>query len=718
MPRIPVYERRIAPNQLGPAPRATNVPVGSTASGLRDLAVGIGQLGQAIDARAEDDAAIAASSMLADGRLYWTEELQRRSDTWKEGDAPLHEKFGSDFKEWAGKQLEAAGSEKARRYLRSQFDQMRTSFGNSAFAADREKRVGLNIARHEDAIAKSGDIVMRDPNQAGIVLAERLAELEALQGVDPAKKIERGRAIREQIMLSAAQGWRNQLGDMKVFEQIAAPVEPGKEPPKSGGFDAAVSRVFKHEGGYTASDGNSGAPANFGINQRANPDVDVKNLTKEQARDLYKKRYWDAIDGDSLAPALQATAMDAAVNQGPANAKKWIEQSGGDVAKFNALRRAHYEALAAKPEYARFRDTWLSRLDSYEKDPGTGGGPLVIESGGKRYTVKPAEEQPAWFRALPAAQQMKMFESVTKGFETERNGVVAGTVLETARSVVDASPMSAETNIDLPAAKAEALRQAEARVGKLTEQQRLSLETAVEKMASDRERDRTRALEGSVKSVFDELDKNGGDLLALQRDQPALFASLGRDASDRVSKYAGMVATGQTRQTDWAAYGALINDPAALKSANLDAVRDRFSAGEFAQLKKMQEKLASGERPEQSIQSDLTVVKTLLTQAKVTDDAKQAKFFSMLQQAIDQELAANPSRKSLKQSEIKALADDLLVKAITSKGILWDTKEASFNIEVPPAERAKIQAALAANGLPATDYEIMRQYRKKLDLAK
>jgi len=141
----------------------------------------------------------------------------------------------------------------------------------------------------------------------------------------------------------------------------------------AGGFDSVMGRIFKHEGGYTASDGNSGAPANFGINQRANPDIDVKNLTKEGAAAIYKERYWDKIKGDNLPPALQGTAMDAAVNQGPTLANRWIQESGGDPVKFNALRREHYERLLEEPKNQRYRKAWLGRLESYEADAASGG---------------------------------------------------------------------------------------------------------------------------------------------------------------------------------------------------------------------------------------------------------------------------------------------------------------------------------------------------------
>ena len=134
------------------------------------------------------------------------------------------------------------------------------------------------------------------------------------------------------------------------------------------GFDSAVEAVLEAEGGYVADDAGAGE-TNFGINIRANPDVDVKNLTRDGAKEIYRKRYWDAIGADALPPELQAIAFDAAVNQGVGNAKKWIVESGGDPAAFARLRREHYAGLVARdPEkYQRYAAGWEARVAKFER---------------------------------------------------------------------------------------------------------------------------------------------------------------------------------------------------------------------------------------------------------------------------------------------------------------------------------------------------------------
>ena len=137
----------------------------------------------------------------------------------------------------------------------------------------------------------------------------------------------------------------------------------------SGTFDAVVGSLLKREGGYNPSDGKSGAPVNFGINQRANPDIDVKNLTKERAVELYRERYWNKIGGDNLAPATALVALDTAALQGPEVAKALIAETGGDPNAMIARRREQLRALAARdPGQAPYLSTWLRRMDGLQAE--------------------------------------------------------------------------------------------------------------------------------------------------------------------------------------------------------------------------------------------------------------------------------------------------------------------------------------------------------------
>lgn len=130
--------------------------------------------------------------------------------------------------------------------------------------------------------------------------------------------------------------------------------------------------ILPHEGGYSATDGN-GAAVNFGINQKANPDVDVSKLTAPEAQQLFIERYWKPSGADKLPPALAAIHADTYFIN-PDKAQTFLEKSGGDPNKYMQLRESWLNSLSAKPQYARFKKAWTSRNAALREYAGNLGG--------------------------------------------------------------------------------------------------------------------------------------------------------------------------------------------------------------------------------------------------------------------------------------------------------------------------------------------------------
>lgn len=57
------------------------------------------------------------------------------------------------------------------------------------------------------------------------------------------------------------------------------------------------------------------------------PNEDIKNLTADRAKLLYKRDYWDAAKCDQLPSPLNLFVFDAAVNQGAAPAIKMLQKT-------------------------------------------------------------------------------------------------------------------------------------------------------------------------------------------------------------------------------------------------------------------------------------------------------------------------------------------------------------------------------------------------------
>jgi hypothetical protein len=158
-------------------------------------------------------------------------------------------------------------------------------------------------------------------------------------------------------------------------------------------FDRAVNRTFGFEGGLNPRDSN-GAPSNFGINQAANPDVNVRELTQDQAREIYRTRYWDRIGGDALAaqnPDLAHVAFDSAVIAGPNRTRQWLEQANGDVNRLLALREQHEtELLRNDPDrFGPYRNAWASRRAGLAGDVNAGESATAGTLAGIGYPTQP-----------------------------------------------------------------------------------------------------------------------------------------------------------------------------------------------------------------------------------------------------------------------------------------------------------------------------------------
>jgi lysozyme family protein len=106
-------------------------------------------------------------------------------------------------------------------------------------------------------------------------------------------------------------------------------------------FDVAMARLLPHEGGFSidaADPGNwtGGAPRSgelkgtkFGIAANTYPKLDIKNLTWEEAKAIYRRDFWDKIGGDRLKGAAAFAVLDAAINSGITAATKWLQRAVG-----------------------------------------------------------------------------------------------------------------------------------------------------------------------------------------------------------------------------------------------------------------------------------------------------------------------------------------------------------------------------------------------------
>ena len=81
-------------------------------------------------------------------------------------------------------------------------------------------------------------------------------------------------------------------------------------------FDIAFDRLIGHEGGYVNDPNDPGGETNWGISKRSYPDVDIKALTRDEAKAIYRRDFWDYIHAEKLHDGVAWQAMDFAINSG------------------------------------------------------------------------------------------------------------------------------------------------------------------------------------------------------------------------------------------------------------------------------------------------------------------------------------------------------------------------------------------------------------------
>ncbi|QFS87582.1 MULTISPECIES: glycoside hydrolase family 108 protein [unclassified Marinobacter] len=146
-------------------------------------------------------------------------------------------------------------------------------------------------------------------------------------------------------------------------------------------FEVAMEHVFHWEGGYVNDPRDPGGETKYGISKRAYPTVDIANLTKAQAREIYRRDYWEACRCGELPGPLALMVFDSAVNQGQGRAKRLLQASLGVkqdgivgpmtlgaaheaplnvvMLQYSVRRALHYVNLST---FKHFGKGWLSRL--------------------------------------------------------------------------------------------------------------------------------------------------------------------------------------------------------------------------------------------------------------------------------------------------------------------------------------------------------------------
>ena len=132
-------------------------------------------------------------------------------------------------------------------------------------------------------------------------------------------------------------------------------------------FDTAFDRLIDHEGGYSDDPRDPGnwtggkvgrgelKGTKFGLAANTYGHLDIKNLTLDDARRVYREDFWDIL-GDRTHSAIKFQLFDAAVNHGHGNAIRILQRAVGtaDDGAWGPASQACLDAMDLNDVLLRF----------------------------------------------------------------------------------------------------------------------------------------------------------------------------------------------------------------------------------------------------------------------------------------------------------------------------------------------------------------------------
>lgn len=129
-------------------------------------------------------------------------------------------------------------------------------------------------------------------------------------------------------------------------------------------FDKAFDFVIGAEGELTEDPNDPGGLTKYGISQRAYPKKDIRNLTLDDAKAIYKADFWDYCHCDDIEYPVDIFVFDTAVNMGVKSAKTLYEDCESSV-DFLMRRISRYTLLS---QFNLYGKGWINRvLNLYRK---------------------------------------------------------------------------------------------------------------------------------------------------------------------------------------------------------------------------------------------------------------------------------------------------------------------------------------------------------------
>ena len=138
-------------------------------------------------------------------------------------------------------------------------------------------------------------------------------------------------------------------------------------------FEKAVNLILEREGVFSNDKDDSGGETKYGITKKVYPHLDIPNLTKQQAIEIYRRDYWEGCSCHSMPWWAALLVFDAAVQHGQPTARPLIQRAvkvaaDGKIGPISirAIIAADADEAIGTFQALRFTDIYL-RHSKWEK---------------------------------------------------------------------------------------------------------------------------------------------------------------------------------------------------------------------------------------------------------------------------------------------------------------------------------------------------------------
>lgn len=94
-------------------------------------------------------------------------------------------------------------------------------------------------------------------------------------------------------------------------------------------YNVAFDRLMGHEGGYVNNPKDPGGETKWGISKRSYPHLNIADLTRDQAKEIYRADFWALIRADKLFDGVAFQLLDFAINSGVQTAIRYYQRALG-----------------------------------------------------------------------------------------------------------------------------------------------------------------------------------------------------------------------------------------------------------------------------------------------------------------------------------------------------------------------------------------------------